>query len=60
MKKVFITPQGKEERELTQQELEFFANTGDSHAKKEILKQELATAKDITERITAIEKFLGV
>jgi len=60
MKKEFLTPQGKVKIEITQDEIKKYALIGDDEAKKEILKQELAAAKDITERITAIIKFLGV
>jgi len=60
MKKTFLTKQGQETRELTQEEITEFAELGDYDAKKEILKQEKAKAKDIEARLTAVEKYLGV
>lgn len=60
MKKTFYTPTGEETRELTSQELSFFAASGDIQARKEILSQDKAKALTIEERVAAIEKYLGV
>lgn len=60
MKKEFHTPEGVETKELTSEEIEKYANEGDTEAKKEILKQEVKSAKTIEERVSAIEKYLMV
>jgi len=60
MKKTFFTKQGTETRDLTDSEIKLFADNGDDEAKKEILKVDKFKATSIEERISAIEKYLGV
>jgi len=45
---------------ITKAEIEYQAKEGNGEAKKELLKQELTAAANIEDRLTAIEKFLGV
>jgi len=53
-------PEGKIKRTLSKEERNASALRGNTIAKKEILNEEIAIAKDDNERITAIIKFLGV
>jgi hypothetical protein len=51
---------GITKRELSKEEINFYASKGSLDAKKEILKEEIINAKSIQEELNAIKKFLGV
>ena len=60
MIRTFYTPQGRETRELTKEEVDTFAQSGDIEAKKEKAGEKLALATTITHKIDAVIEFLGV
>jgi Arc/MetJ family transcription regulator len=60
MKKIYFTPGGDITKELTKAEVEALALDGDKEAKKELLKDEIKIATTNSERLDAIEKYLGV
>lgn len=58
MEKLFITPAGREVREVTAQELDRFATIGDGDAKRAVLKKQLEGAKSDTEKLNLVIAFL--
>lgn len=58
--RTFFTPTGKETRELTQEELESFANSGDPECRKELSKQELKELSTSEQKIDLILDHLGL
>lgn len=59
MKRNVFTPLGRQEVTLTQQQIEKLASEGDIEARREILKQDVAKAKNTDEKVEAILKCLG-
>lgn len=60
MKKIFHTPKGIIEREVTQEELIQLAQMGDKEAKKELAKQELKKALTSDKKLNVIIKYLNL
>lgn len=52
------TKDGERDRELTDEEIQAWADRGDVRAKKEIFKKDKSKATSIEQRVAAIEKFL--
>lgn len=60
MKKQFHTPQGIIERELTQSEIQIFADEGDDECRKEIFREKYINAPGLDQRVEVIAQFLGL
>jgi len=60
MKKEFHTPSGKITRELTKEEINIFAESGDIEAKKEIVKEDFKQLLTNQEKIDKIAAYLGL
>lgn len=58
--RTFYTPTGPITRDLIEVEINQFAQLGDIDCKKELLKRDLTTSKNVDEKIDLIIKFLGV
>lgn len=58
--KQFHTPTGTYIKELTQEELVSFASQGDYECKKELAKQNLATAKTDSDKLAIVLELLDL